>query len=75
MNHCRHCGAPVDIDTFVCDPCYLVATAPFEFPEQDAVKSSTSVMKAGVCQTCGCKMDGVKGGGKIGCTCVCHKGA
>lgn len=44
------------------------------FKEKPAAKSSTSVMKASVCQKCGCKMDGKIAGGKIGCTCACHKG-
>lgn len=48
---------------------------PFPFNVKPAAKSSTNVLKAGVCQKCGCKMDGRHAGGKIGCKCVCHEGA
>ena len=41
--------------------------------DRPAAKSSTSVMQAGVCQACGCPMDGQDGGGKVGCQCKCHR--
>lgn len=48
---------------------------PYPFKLKPSAKSSTSVMRASVCQKCGCKLDGKHGGGKIGCKCKCHEGA
>ncbi len=44
---------------------------PYNFIERPVAKSSTSVMKATVCQRCGCKLDGktlVRP-----CDCNCHR--
>jgi len=46
----------------------------YEFPVKEAVKSSTSVMKASVCQKCGCKLDGQVASMRPGCACGCHEG-
>lgn len=46
----------------------------YDFPIHEAAKSSTSVMQAGVCQMCGCRLDGKAHGGKVGCVCKCHEG-
>lgn len=43
----------------------------YAFPNNPVVMSSTSVLKASVCQQCGCKLDG-KPLTKI-CDCKCHK--
>lgn len=43
---------------------------PYIFPDRPAVKSSTSVLQASVCQSCGCKLDG-KTLKKV-CNCRCH---
>lgn len=51
----------------------------YEFDERPAAKSSTSVLKATVCQICGHPFDGQKAASrdKDGnpCTCFCHRGA
>lgn len=44
----------------------------YQFEERPAAKSSTSVLKASVCQRCGCKLDGKIESMKPGCTCKCH---
>lgn len=72
---CRHCGVPVDEDTFVCEKCFAGFQEPYHFPDNDAARSSSSVMQAGVCQQCGCKLDGFVRGGQVGCKCKCHSGA
>jgi hypothetical protein len=75
-NICVHCGGWTESDSFVCDSCCLDAAFDFlGMSEKAPAKSSTSVMQASVCQKCGCKMDGVRGGGKVGCLCKCHEGA
>ena len=38
-----------------------------------AAKSSTSVLKASICQRCGCKLDGKVESMRPGCSCRCHK--
>jgi hypothetical protein len=43
---------------------------PFQITERPAVKSSTSVLKASVCQSCGCKLDGQPL--TKPCSCRCH---
>lgn len=45
----------------------------YQFEEKPPAKSSTSVLKAGVCQKCGCKLDGKIESIKPGCECRCHK--
>lgn len=45
--------------------------APFPFVVKPAAKSSTWVLKASVCQRCGCKLDGLTL--KRACDCRCHK--
>lgn len=53
----------------------------YKFVEKPVAKSSTSVMQANVCQTCGHKMDGRDGKtnkssfGPDGraCKCICHR--
>lgn len=55
----------------------------FTFKEHPPAKSSTSVLKATVCQLCGHPLDGKKNGAgsrsysRNGgpCDCMCHKGA
>ncbi len=50
----------------------------YEFKIRPAAKSSTSVMKATVCQICGHPFDGKKnaslGADGTACKCFCHKG-
>lgn len=46
----------------------------YQFPNNPAAKSTTFVMQAAVCQTCGCKRDGKLESMKAGCKCLCHKG-
>lgn len=55
---------------------------PYPFKVKPPAKSSTSVMKASVCQKCGHKLDGAPGSisGSFGpdgkaCKCFCHEGA
>lgn len=43
---------------------------PYPFNIKPAAKSSTSVLKASVCQRCGCKLDGKPLTKK--CDCKCH---
>jgi len=51
----------------------------FQFKEKPVAKSSTSVLKATVCQTCGHPFDGQKnsslGADGLPCKCFCHRGA
>jgi len=51
----------------------------YKFEEKPAAKSSTSVMKATVCQVCGHPFDGKKnaslGADGTACKCFCHKEA
>jgi hypothetical protein len=44
---------------------------PYPFNVKPAAKSSTSVLKASVCQRCGCKLDGKAL--TRPCNCLCHK--
>jgi len=44
---------------------------PYPFVERPAAKSTTSVMKASVCQRCGCRLDGKSLARP--CDCRCHK--
>ena len=44
----------------------------YEFKEKPAAKSSTNVLNASVCQSCGCKLDGKVESMKPGCKCKCH---
>ena len=46
---------------------------PYQFPNNPVAKSSTSVLQASVCQSCGCKLDGKIETMKLGCKCRCHK--
>jgi hypothetical protein len=48
--------------------------APFEPSVKGAAKSSTSVLKASICQRCGCKLDGKIESMRPGCSCLCHEG-
>lgn len=43
-------------------------------PVRAVAKSSTSVLKASVCQRCGCKLDGQQNSMRPGCPCKCHRG-
>lgn len=73
---CVICRADfADVESLICLPCVEEAMRPWDTTEQEMAKSSTSVMQASVCQKCGCKLDGVAHGGKIGCVCGCHEGA
>jgi len=51
----------------------------YKFEDRPAAKSSTSVMKATVCQICGHAFDGKKnaslGADGLPCKCFCHKEA
>lgn len=47
-------------------------TEEYKFPNNPVAKSSTSVLKASVCQKCGCKLDGKLESMKKGCQCRCH---
>lgn len=48
----------------------LIDESAYVFPNNPVAKSSTSVMQAGVCQSCGCRRDGKKLNKK--CECRCH---
>ena len=61
---CKWCGkAEIELD----GPC----VERYDFTQKPATKSSTSVLKASVCQKCGCKLDGQPL--QKPCDCQCHK--
>lgn len=77
---CVHCGLTfAQVDSMICETCVEESMQPWDRSEQEMAMSSTSVMQASVCPSCGHKMDGARGdvSGSFGpdgkaCMCVCH---
>ena len=69
---CIRCGGDNELaDSFVCEPCLDLQLAPAQILNRAAAKSSTNVLNASVCQSCGCKLDGKAL--RRACDCKCHK--
>lgn len=64
----KECGCPITLPDGV--HTHRFCTLPYEFPNNSVAKSSTNVLQASVCQSCGCKLDG-KTLKKV-CNCRCH---
>jgi hypothetical protein len=76
LGKCCHCGGTADEDSFVCQSCWETATELYSPTDGEAAISTTSVMQATVCPTCGHKFDGKKnaslGADGKACRCKCH---